>query len=81
MILYIPNFIRYLYHHVSEKAKAKVELLQELNKIDEDCLTINEKDMFLYLSQKIKYVEISIEQILYKIYFPIINKVKKNRRK
>jgi hypothetical protein len=33
--------------------------------------------MFLDLSSKIKCVEISIEQILYKIYFPIINKARK----
>ena len=77
VILAIYDLIRYLYRHVSEKAKAKVDLLQELNKIDEDCLTINEKDMFLDLSSKIKCVEISIEQILYKIYFPIINKARK----
>ena len=77
VILCIPDFIRYLYRHVSEKAKAKVDLLQELNKIDEDCLAINEKDMFLDLSKKIKCVEISIDQILYKIYFPLINKAKK----
>ena len=73
----IYDLINYLYRHVNEKAKAKVELLQELNTIDEDCLAINEKEMFLDLSSKIKCVEISIEQILYKIYFPIINKAKK----
>ena len=77
VICCIYDLIRYLYRHVSEKAKSNVDLLQELNKIDEDCLTINEKDMFLDLSSKIKCVEISIDQILYKIYFPIIDKAKK----
>ena len=73
----VVDLINYLYRHVNEKAKAKVELLQELNKIDEDCLLINEKEMFLDLSSKIKCVEVSIEQILYKVYFPLINKAKK----
>ena len=73
----IYDLIRYLYRHVNEKAKAKVELLQELNTIDEDCLSVNEKNMFLDLSSKIKCVEVSINHILYKVYFPIINKAKK----
>ena len=77
IILCIYDLIRYLYLHVRERVKAKVELLQELNTIDEDSLAINEKDMFLDLSSKIKCVEISIDQILYKIYFPIIDKAKK----
>ena len=75
------DLIRYLYRQVNEKAKAKVELLQELNKIDTDSQTINEKDMFLDLSSKIKCVEISINLILYKVYFPIINKAKKIEEK
>ena len=72
----IYDLIRFLYRSVSEKAKSKVELLQELNKIDIDCQTINDKDMFLDLSSKIKCVEIYINFILYKVYFPIINKAK-----
>ena len=77
VICCVYDLIRYLYRHVSEKAKAKVDLLQELNKIDEDCLSIKDEDMFLDLSSKIKCVEISIDKILYKIYFPIIDKAKK----
>jgi hypothetical protein len=77
VICAIYDLIRYLYRHVNEKAKAKVELLQELNTIDEDCLSVNEQEMFLDLSSKIKCVEISINRILYKVYFPIINKAKK----
>ena len=76
IIFSIPGLIIYLYRRVREKAKPKVQLLQELNKIDEDIQTINEKEMFLDLNSKIKCVEITINQILYKIYFPLINKAK-----
>ena len=81
IILAVPALIIFLYRRVKEKAKAKVELLQELNKIDEDILDINDKDMILDLSSKIKCVEISINHILYKIYFPLINIAKKIEEK
>ena len=81
IITSLYDLIRYLYRQVNEKAKAKVELLQELNQIDTDSQLINEKDMFLDLSSKIKCVEISINLILYKVYFPIINKAKKIEEK
>ena len=51
--------------------------MQELNNIDIDSQSLDEKAMFLDLSSKIKCVEISIEKILYKVYFPVINKAKK----
>ena len=81
VILFLPEFFIYLYRRVREKAKGKVELLQELNKIDEDIQNINEKDMLLDLSSKIKCVEISINKTLYKVYFPLINKAKKIEEK
>ena len=77
IILAIPELILYFYRRVKKRAKEKVDLLQELNKIDEDILSINEKDMFLDLNSKIKCVEITINHILYKVYFPLINKAKK----
>ena len=77
IILAIPGLILYFYRRVKIRAKEKVDLLQDLNKIDEDILSINEKEMFLDLNSKIKCVEISINHILYKIYFPLINKAKK----
>ena len=81
IILSIPELIIYLYKSVKEKAKAKVQLLQELNKIDYDILNISEKDMLLDLSTKIKCVEILVGQILYKVYFPLINIAKKLEEK
>ena len=81
IILSIPELFIYLYRRVREKAKAKVELLQELSTIDDDIQNINDKDMLLDLSSKIKCVEISINEILYKIYFPLINKAKKIEEK
>ena len=77
----LPALIIFFYQRLKEKAKAKVDILQELNKIDEDILSINETDMILNLSSKIKCVEISINQILYKIYFPLINNAKKIEEK
>ena len=77
----LPALIIFFYRRLKEKAKAKVDILQELNKIDEDILSINETDMILNLSSKIKCVEISINQILYKIYFPLINNAKKIEEK
>ena len=81
IFLAIPELILYFYRRVKKRAKEKVDLLQELNKIDEDILSINEKDMFLDLNSKIKCVEISINHILYKVYFPLIDKAKKIEEK
>ena len=81
IIFSIPQLFIYLYRSVKEKAKSKVDLLQELNTIDEDIQNIDDKDMLLDLSSQIKCVEILINSILYKVYFPLINKAKKIEEK
>lgn len=81
IIFSIPELIFYLYRQLKERAKPKVDLMQELNNIDEDIQSINEKEMLLNLSSKIKCVEISINQILYKVYFPLINNAKEIEEK
>ena len=81
IIFSIPQLFIYLYRSVKEKAKSKVELLQELNTIDDDIQNIDDKDMLLDLSSQIKCVEILINSILYKVYFPLINKAKKIEEK
>ena len=51
-------------------------MLQELSDIDAKCQSINEKEMFQFLTSRIKCVEVSLNYILYKIYFPLLNKAK-----
>ena len=51
-------------------------MLQELSDIDKKCLSIDENEMFRFLASRIKCVEVSLNYILYKLYFPLLNKAK-----
>ena len=59
------------------KKKENIELLQELSDIDKKCQNLDENEMFIFLTNRIKCVEVSLNYILYKIYFPLLNKAKK----
>ena len=67
----------YIYRHYSNKKKKEpIELLQELSDIDIKCQSIDENEMFRFLTGRIKCVEVSLNYILYKVYFPLLNKAK-----
>ena len=68
--------ITYIYKHATIKQKNNIELLQELSDIDKKCLSVDENEMFRFLTNKIKCVEVTLNNIRYKIYFPLLNKAK-----
>ena len=70
-LFYITYF---LVKYCTKKTQSKVELLQELSDIDIKCQTLDEKEMFRFLSSKIKYIEVSLDYRLYKVYYPLLNK-------
>ena len=76
IVLCLYYLVKYIYKHSTKKKKIAIELLQELSDIDAKCQSINEKEMFQFLTSRIKCVEVSLNYILYKIYFPLLNKAK-----
>ena len=77
LLLCIYHLIMYIYKHYSNKKKKEpIELLQELSDIDIKCQSIDENEMFRFLTGRIKCVEVSLNYILYKVYFPLLNKAK-----
>ena len=82
-IVLCPFYISYfIYNSCRRKEKTNIELLQELSDIDIKCQTLDEEEMLKFLSSKIKYVEISLDYRLFKVYYPILNKtqqIQKNK--
>ena len=76
VVLMLYYLVEYIYRHSTKKKKLAIELLQELSDIDVKCQSVNEKEMFQFLTSRIKCVEVSLNYILYKIYFPLLNKAK-----
>ena len=81
--LFVKNIVLCIYY-LGEKIyrqfpikKENIELLQELSDIDKKCQNLDENEMFIFLTNRIKCVEVSLNYILYKIYFPLLNKAKK----
>ena len=76
-ILLCPIFLTYyIYKICTKKIKSNIELLQELSDIDIKCQAVDEKEMIKFLMSKIKYIEISLDYRLYKVYYPLLNKSK-----
>ena len=76
MILCVFYITYYIYKACTKKDKSNIELLQELSDIDIKSQTLDEKEMFKFLTSKIKYIEISLDYRLFKIYYPLLNKSK-----
>ena len=87
VIMFIINFILTPYYIVNyavgfckTKKKNNVLLFEKLYDIDDKYLKINEDEMMSYMKENISSVEISLNDILYKVYFPILNKSKKIKK-
>ena len=68
--------INYIYKHTTTNQISNIELLQELSDIDKKCLSVDENEMFRFLTNRIKCVEVKLNYIIYKLYFPLLNKAK-----
>ena len=74
-ILLCPFYLVYfIYFICTKKVKTKIELLQELSDIELKSQGLDEKEMFKFLKSKIKYIEISLDYRLFKVYYPLLNK-------
>ena len=69
-------FTYFIYKICTKKVKSNIELLQELSDIDAKCQILDEKGMIKFLMSKIKYIEISLDYRLFKVYYPLLNKSK-----
>ena len=69
-------FLYFLFKRFSLKIKKDVDLLQSLSDIDEKSKNLNEEKIINFLKKYIKEVEVSINKVIYKIYFPMIDKSK-----
>ena len=67
-------FLYFFFKRFSIKIKKDVDLLQSLSDIDEKSESISEEKIINFLKKYIREVEISINKIIYKIYFPMIDK-------
>ena len=79
VVLCLYYLVDFFYKHFTIKKKKNIELLQELSDIDKKSQTLDENEMFIFLTNRIKCVEVSLNYILYKIYFPLLNKAKQIR--
>ena len=67
-------FLIYFFKRFKPKNKKDVDYLQDLQDIEIKCENINELKMINFLSNFIKKVEVSIKNVIYKVYFPMIDK-------
>ena len=74
LIIVTIFFVYFLFKRFSLKIKKDVDLLQSLSDIDEKSENINEEKIINFLKKYIKEVEVSINKVIYKIYFPMIDK-------
>ena len=63
-----------IFRKISSKIKNDVDLLQDLKNIDIKSQLIDDKRMINYLGTYIRELEVSIKNIIFKIYFPMIDK-------
>ena len=66
--------IYYIITHFSKKMKKEVELLQDLQDLEKKSETIREERMINFLKKYIRKVEVSINNIIFNVYFPMIDK-------
>ena len=67
-------FMYYIFNKCVPKSKKDVDLLQDLQDIDIKCENIREEKIINFLKNYIKRLEVSIKNIIYKVYFPMIDK-------
>ena len=64
----------FIFSKLRNKKKKDVDYLQDLKEIEIKCESISEERLINNLKQYIRKVEVSIKNIIFKIYFPMIDK-------
>jgi hypothetical protein len=87
-IMFIFNFsitpyfiVKYIIRCLGLKKKNNVRLFEQLYDINDKYLKVDEREMMSYMKENITSVEVTLNDILYKVYFPILSKsklIKKN---
>ena len=70
----ILPFMYYIFSKLNPQTKKDVDFLQELQEIEIKCESINEERIINTLKNYIRKIEVSINNILFKVYFPMIDK-------
>ena len=71
--IFMP-LIYYIYQCFKPQLKKDVDFLQDLQEVERKCENIRINQIINFLRNHIKKVEVSINNILYKVYFPMIDK-------
>ena len=87
IIMFLINFIITPYYLIiyiiricKRKKNNRVALFEQLYDIDKKYLKVDEKEMMSYMTENISSVEVSLDDILYKVYFPLLTKSKKIKK-
>ena len=82
-IMFIFNFlitpyfiIKYIIRCLGLKKKNTVRLFEQLYDINDKYLKVDEREMMSYMKENVTSVEVTLNDILYKVYFPILSKSK-----
>ena len=70
----ILPFMYFIFSKLRPKNKKDVDYLQDLKEIEIKCESISEERLINSLKKYIRKVEVSIKNIIFKIYFPMIDK-------
>ena len=74
LIIVLIFFMYFFFKRFSIKKKEDVDLLQDLSDIEVKCASYSEKKIIGFLRNYIREVEVSIKNVIYKVYFPMIDK-------
>ena len=74
LIIVVVCFLYLYFKRFSVKIKEDDELLQDLSEIDIKCESYSDQKIINFLRNYIKEVEVSIKNVIYKVYFPMIDK-------
>ena len=70
----ILPFMYFVFSKLIPRTKKEVDYLQDLQEIENKCESISEERLINTLKKYIRKVEVSIKNIIFKVYFPMIDK-------
>ena len=74
LIIVLLCFWHFIFQRFSYKIKKDVDLLQDLSEIEVKCENYSENKIINFLKNYIREVEVSVKNVIYKVYFPMIDK-------
>ena len=81
LFIFVKNFfvfffydIFFIFKRMSSKIKNDVDLLQDLTNIDAESQLIDDQEIINFLRVHIRELEVSINNIIYRVFFPMLDK-------